>query len=593
VTILSFGRTREDGHHKSLSVVMMKTCILLLVAALASSFFQANAEPECPVSEMETKDFGFGQCQSRGQLDVNKCQQHCQKYADNTNKEVIASECSMSDEHADCAPVCICKLKCHTAGSGGDPHYFSWDIPDPRFDYMGLQKHYLIKPCQKYTTLPNFEIRQTNRPYSGAISVADLVELVIPEWERVIEVKIPMAPNGAFVLTVNGNKREIPYQYPSADSDTCSSNFVKVYFKDAARTQVLIETSFGVRITIMYAHVVVDVPRHPELKAKACGILGTPNGNKADDCQLSTGKNCTHEPGFDPQGVKNRPFGDSWIVPGNGVWSADCFPPEEQKKIDDFINNIPPETKKRIEQLCKDNAGNPAVVNCAKKLGQSPRPVEECIFDAQFLKTEKEQKEFIKTIVQAAAVSCDIDIPFIEGPPAKGCCMKNLTPLFRQYSNADDHFYTVNLPEAVAASTTNPRKYVFEGSPGFVAVTPDDCSCGANPTALKPVYRLFKGTANRDDHFYTMCPIETARFEKEKGYTREGIAFYCVEKTEGLCGATLPLWRVHRTQAATNGGFDHFYTTNEAEAKAQIAQGAVDEDMLCYIWPSPPAVTQK
>jgi len=557
--------------------------VTLLVVALCGGVFlnQANAQTTCPVTEI-VKQGDPGKCFTRGQLNATKCQDYCKQFNPNA-----VGECSMAAEHADCKPSCVCKYPCYNGGNAGDPHYWTWD--GVKFDWMGLKKHYLLKPCEDYDNFPNFEIRQSNRPYSGPISVINSVELVIPEWERVVEVTVPAAPGGTFTFTVNGNKRDLPYEYPADES--CNSEYLKVDYVDDKKTQVLIQTSFGLRITVAWAYHSIDIPKHPELEKKACGLLGSPNGNPGDDCKLSTGEKCTHQPGFDPQGVFNVPLGNSWTVPGFGAWAADCFPEEEQKEHDKLINNIPPETKKRVEQLCKDNIGNPEVQDCAKKLGRLPPTVEECAFDAQLLPTEEAQKEFIKTALQTWAVGCKKDIPFVD--TGKGeCCkknvgMKNLAPVYRLYSPIlDNHHYTMAVPEVISATVTHPGKYVLENAVGFAAATPEDCNCGAG-TILKPVYRHFKQiSATKADHFFTTCPIESANAVAKLGYVKEGIAFYCVEKTEGACGATVPLFRVLR-------GHDHFYTSDEPEYKRVIAGGSNDEDMLCFIWPNPPAVTQK
>lgn len=559
--------------------------LLLLVSFGVFSYGTDAAEPVvCPVTEIIETDEGHGQCTRLGAVDLAKCQGYCKKFSPEAT-----GECSMTSEHANCKPSCICKYPCSNGGDSGDPHYWSFD--GIKFDYqVAGKKHYLIKPCAKYDTLPNFEIRQTNRAWSGPISVIASVELVVPEWERVVEVKVPTVAGGPFTFTVNGNQGQIPYRFPVNNFFSCDSKFLKANYLDEKRTKVVIETSFGVRITVGIHFLSIDIPKHPELQQKACGLLGTPNGNKADDCRLSTGETCTHQIGFDPKGQFNLKFGNSWIVPGAGAWEAFCFPPEDVEKHENIFNNIPPEDLKRIEQLCKDNIGNPAVNDCAKQLGIPPPDFEECVFDARFLQTAEEQREFIKTMLEGWAVVCKKQIPFVDNGNQGACCtknmgMKNLSPVYRLVSTIlDNHHYTVGVPEVISATTTHPGKYAIEGVQGFVATTPDDCKCAAG-TVLKPVYRLFKQiSATKADHFFTTCPIEAGK-AIEKGYGKEGIAFYCVEKTAGLCGATLPLFRVLR-------GHDHFYTTNEAEYQNAIKAGATDEDMLCFIWPTPPAVTQ-
>jgi hypothetical protein len=559
----------------------------LLAAALVACLFMIKANAQsCPVTETEKVE-GSGLCFSRGQLNATKCQEHCKKQFGNELTEAV---CSSEEEHADCRPNCVCKLKCHNANCWGDPHCTSFD--GIKFDYQGLKKYYLLKPCKKYQTMPNFELRQSNRPWQGGVmAIMDIVELVVPEWEKILEVKAPDAAGATFVLTVNGRQRDLPYQYPSPDADSCSSNFIKASFKDAAKTQLVLETSFGLRVTLTahpnanptstYTDLSVDIPRHPELKQKACGLLGRPNDVQKDDFVDSNGKEQTPQPGYGPF---NWAFGDSWIVPGSGAWNSKCFRDDADKQIEEHNNNIDPAQKKRAEEICKENLENPALVDCAKKLGRSLPDVEACVFDVMFMKSESERKEMVKAMLKTFATACDKEIPFKDSEP---CCPTNLGPLYRLYSKYyTTHYYTPSIYHASVHSALDVAgRYFMESSPGRVANSAKVCECQLTRviSMLRPPV-----TGLAYAHFYTTDPAEAAVFSKKTPAFKEynDHDWYCAKTPQ--CGATVPL----RRYALTNGAF--IYSTNPKEGAKIVAGGHKDEGILCYIWPhSQPAVWSK
>jgi len=155
------------------------------------------------------------------------------------------------------------------------------------------------------------------------VAALDTVELVIPEWERGLSLALPMPGRAGFILTVNNKQREIEYQYPSTDDDSCTTDFVKVYYTDKnTKTHVVIETSFGLRITLAAAFINVEIPKHPELKQKLCGLLGRPDGNQPNDFLDCKGIQQTPQVGVGPF---NWAFGDSCLVPDSGTFDMKCF----------------------------------------------------------------------------------------------------------------------------------------------------------------------------------------------------------------------------------------------------------------------------
>lgn len=79
---------------------------------------------------------------------------------------------------------------------------------------------------------------------------------------------------------------------------------------DGEATELVITTSFGLRITYDLYKISVDIPRHPELKDNLHGLLGRWNDNPADDSIDANGKKQTLDNKF------SWAFGDSWIVRG-------------------------------------------------------------------------------------------------------------------------------------------------------------------------------------------------------------------------------------------------------------------------------------
>jgi len=458
-------------------------------------------------------------------------------------------------------------LKCAQGDCAGDPHCTSFD--GIKFDYQGLRKYYLLKPCQPYTSLPNFELRAINYPI-GVVAALDTVELVIPEWERILSLALPMPGRAGFILTVNSKQREIDYQYPSADE--CSTDFVKVYYTDKnTKTHVVIETSFGLKATLAAAYINVQIPKHPELKQKLCGLLGRPDGNQANDFLDCKGVQQTPQVGVGPF---NWAFGDSCIVPDAGVFDMKCFRADVDKQWEEHKKNIDPAVENKWREVCKANLENPELVKCAKKAGRTLISVEACVFDVLFLKSDSERKQFIKNLMRGPCHEKEIEFK----EPATNC-VTNLVPLYRLYApDYDTNYYTPSIYHASYHSTLNPIRFFLEGSPGQVASSAASC----DGTAYTEVYVMYGppgGNPPRQfgKHLYLRAD-ELAANEKE-GYQKGLLAnFFCAAKA-GQCGATIPL----RRYVIPNGGRRQVLTINPRE-NPQLTPS----DTLCYIWPHPP-----
>lgn len=91
---------------------------------------------------------------------------------------------------------------------------------------------------------------------------------------------------------------------------------------------------------------------------------------------------------------------------------------------------------------------------------------------------------------------------------------QGLVPLYRLYSHAPDHFYTMSTKEVTSAIARS--GYTLEGIVGYVYPT-------ATPGAI-PLYRLWNPTTS--DHFYTTSVPEREKASRELGYQNEGIAAY-------------------------------------------------------------------
>jgi hypothetical protein len=89
-----------------------------------------------------------------------------------------------------------------------------------------------------------------------------------------------------------------------------------------------------------------------------------------------------------------------------------------------------------------------------------------------------------------------------------------------------------------------------------------------------PLYRLHNATTG--DHFYTRDEAEARAAAAQSGYTNEGVAGYIAASQ---IAGTVPLYRL---QFATNN--QHFYTTDASERSRAMSQGWKDEGIAGYVW---------
>lgn len=90
--------------------------------------------------------------------------------------------------------------ECATGGCTGDPHCYSFDGIE--LGYQGLQEHYLIKPITKYRNLPKFEVTEINTKWD-ALAVLEKVILMVPEWNKRVEISVPQTEKGRCIVTVS------------------------------------------------------------------------------------------------------------------------------------------------------------------------------------------------------------------------------------------------------------------------------------------------------------------------------------------------------------------------------------------------------
>jgi len=339
---------------------------------------------------------GPGLCNGNPNANRNKqCDDYCkQQYG----TEYVGSECQ---ERFNKKRECVCKLKCATGGCWGDPHCYSFD--GLKFGYQGLCQHALIKPKTKYNSLPQFDVRQTNRAcdINPQLSVLDKNELRIPEWDNLdLVIQTPSKQGQSFSLTANGQSRTIPYRYEKKER-AFYTHYVSITYQDAAKQHLVVETSFGLRIlissiqsaTFTYADIAVYIPRHPDLKGKSWGLLGRWNDDVSDDDKDSKEVK-------QPLDDFSWAYGNSWCYSNNGIPSdADQknIAAQHKKHRDATINDA--KKKSRLAALC-NRLQTPAAKACAQRLGRVPPSVDDCITDVSYGKNEQHEKEICDTILK-------------------------------------------------------------------------------------------------------------------------------------------------------------------------------------------------
>jgi len=262
-----------------------------------------------------------------------------------------------------------------------------------------------MKPIKKYSTLPEFEIRQTNKVWKGGpMSMLDVSEVLIKSWSLVIQLKMPDGPAG-YVLTVNDKPQNIPYRF--SQFDDYRERFVNIVYTDGSKSVVVLTTSFGLRITWttkprvgIESDISIDFPRHPELKDNSHGLLGRWNGNADDDAIGSAGTKHPLDDKF------SWAFGDSWIVLDGRTKTPDCVRNEAVEKNEQKFKDIDPALKAKAERLCKQALESPELKNCAQKIGRVVPLAKNCVTDLIYSSNDAEREEYIADLVDSFLKRC-------------------------------------------------------------------------------------------------------------------------------------------------------------------------------------------
>jgi hypothetical protein len=272
-----------------------------------------------------------------------------------------------------------------------------------------MKKHYMLKPVEdEFPTLPYFTITQINKVWqSGPMAILDISEVFVRDWKVTITVKTPDGPTGQFSLKVNDNPENIPWRFSKVHGHR--EIFANVAFGNDAKTQVVLTTSFGLRIVYTtqgagndrYTDLSIDTPRHPELKNHLHGLLGRWNDNPDDDSVDATGKKQPLDDGF------SWAFGDSWIVPNTGrTPTAECTRDEAQKDHDAHVEKVDPKIKEAAEKTCKEALGRPEFTDCARKLNRAVPMIKNCVVDLIFLHTDEARQKYIKQVIASFEDTC-------------------------------------------------------------------------------------------------------------------------------------------------------------------------------------------
>jgi len=352
----------------------------------------ANPGPTCDVGEQERVHGGL--------CSTGKCQDYCaRKYG----AELVGSTCV--DHPGKPNRECICKLKCCNSGCWGDPH--CWTCDGVKFGYQGMKKHYVLKPIQAYRTLPYFTISQVNRVWEkGPMAILDVSEVIVKDWSLNVELKVPDPGTSQYILKANDKVVSIPYRF--VEYDEYREHFLSVDFGDAAKTIVILTTSFGLRITYstkgsgtgMYSDISIDTPRHPELKDQSHGLLGRWNGNPDDDAVDANGVKQPLDDRF------SWAFGDSWIVPGGRTKTPQCVRDEAKEKDKKKTDEVDPKVKARAEKLCKKALESPELTGCAKKIGRVVPLIKNCITDLIYMENERKREQYIDDLIATFVSKC-------------------------------------------------------------------------------------------------------------------------------------------------------------------------------------------
>jgi len=239
------------------------------------------------------------------------------------------------------------------------------------------------------------------------MSVLDTLHFIVPEFAKMLEIVAPKVAGGPWVFTVNKVPQNIPWRY--SDIDGHQEDFINVNFASPdKRSNLIVETSFGVRITIssiphagvgamsVYNDISVDIPRHPELKGNTGGIFGRWNDNPADDNIDANGKAQPLDAAF------SHAFGNSWLVPGSALPSQcqmDLAKRLHEDHVRDFNAASNKAEKDRLTKLCKDNLDNQDVNRCLRILDKPPIKIENCVLDLAHITDKEQQNKFVQAML--------------------------------------------------------------------------------------------------------------------------------------------------------------------------------------------------
>jgi hypothetical protein len=266
----------------------------------------------------------------------------------------------------------------------------------------------MLKPITTFPNIPYFTIAQINKVWQkGPMAILDISEVIIKDWKVTVEVKTPDGPTAGFIVKVNDEQlKDLPYRWSKIDEHR--ERFVNIIWGNAAKSQVVLTTSFGLKVVYTtngagndrYTDLSIDTPRHPELKDHIHGLLGRWNDKPDDDSVDANGVKQPLDEGF------SWAFGDSWIVPGGRTKTPDCVRDDAVKNKDDHINKVDPKIKENAEKWCKEALENPELTACAKKLHRAVPLHKNCVIDLIFLDSDAARKKYLKEIHNSFLDTC-------------------------------------------------------------------------------------------------------------------------------------------------------------------------------------------
>jgi hypothetical protein len=372
--------------------------LFLILFAICFAIIKINAQcvvsgncPEaqntCAVGESDVGDGGF--CNDDD--GDKKCNAYCQK---TYGKEFLRSECSK--ERPNGKRECICSLKCALGGCYGDPHCWGWDHPG-WIGFQSTQPYHLFKPRTPFNTIPNFEIVQSTAMVGAGVSGVNAFDLIVPDWGQILEVS--GLSQGTFTVLLNKKPQTVPCRHSNIADHR--EEFIDVKFTDAAKTYLLVTTSFGLQIaaTRNGYDISISIPRHPDLFNNTLGLLGRWNDNPADDNIDAAGN---------PQPLDfmwSVAFGNSWLLNPSQIPSQEDL--DLTKKLhDQHVNTFNKEHWEHLKKMCKENMHHPEIHHCQKSLGHPKHEIDDCVIDLSHIITEVGQHEYLKVMLRKYKHHC-------------------------------------------------------------------------------------------------------------------------------------------------------------------------------------------